>query len=47
MENSLDAGAKHIHITLMNGGLELIKIKDNGSGIQVRNNTPTTMVMFA
>jgi DNA mismatch repair protein MutL len=35
MENSLDAGSSHIHITIVIGGIELIKIKDDGHGIHV------------
>lgn len=35
MENSLDAGATNISISLVKGGLDLIKIADNGHGIKV------------
>ncbi|MDU5823379.1 MAG: DNA mismatch repair endonuclease MutL [Haemophilus parainfluenzae] len=33
VENSLDAGANKIHIDIENGGANLIRIRDNGSGI--------------
>ncbi len=33
LENSIDAGATQIDIDLENGGVRLIKIRDNGSGI--------------
>src|SRR3989442_75291 len=33
IENSIDAGATQIRIDLMNGGLQLIRVTDNGSGI--------------
>lgn len=33
IENSLDAGAKEIHIEVEKGGIALIRIRDNGSGI--------------
>jgi DNA mismatch repair protein MutL len=38
MENSLDAGSKHIHISVTKGGFDMIKVKDDGHGIQVRLN---------
>ena len=33
LENSVDAGATHIEVTIEQGGIELIRIVDNGSGI--------------
>ncbi len=33
IENSLDAGASRIEIDIVEGGLQLIRIRDNGSGI--------------
>ncbi|TDO78347.1 DNA mismatch repair protein MutL [Halanaerobium saccharolyticum] len=35
IENSIDAGAKNIEIKIEDGGRELIKVKDDGHGIQV------------
>ena len=34
IENSIDAGAKHITVEIKNGGISFIRITDDGKGIQ-------------
>src|SRR3546814_5347951 len=33
VENSIDAGANRIHVRLASGGLDMIEVSDNGSGM--------------
>lgn len=33
IENSIDAGAANIDVRLINFGLDLLEVKDNGSGV--------------
>ncbi|KAI3413520.1 hypothetical protein GPALN_011010 [Globodera pallida] len=46
LENSLDAGATEIRVEISQGGLELIRIQDNGRGI-ARGDMPLVCSRFA
>lgn len=46
MENSIDAGASQINITIQQGGLQIIKISDNGRGI-MKEDFPLLCARFA
>ena len=46
IENSCDAGAKKITVEIVNGGLDLIKITDDGHGID-KDDLPLTVERFA
>ncbi|MGC8928481.1 MAG: DNA mismatch repair endonuclease MutL [Myxococcota bacterium] len=46
IENSIDAGADYIEIEIIKGGKELIRVTDNGCGIE-RDDLPLTIERFA
>lgn len=37
VENSVDAGSRRIHVELVTGGIELVRVLDDGSGIPVED----------
>ncbi len=37
MENAIDAGARHIHVTVVDGGLKMISVADDGHGMDRDN----------
>ena len=46
VDNALDAGATHITLRLLAGGVRLISVEDNGAGIAARPGYPTVIVPF-
>ena len=46
VENSLDAGADHIQITVQHGGIKLLRILDNGHGIH-KDDLPLALARHA
>ena len=46
MENALDAGAKHITVSIERGGVSLIQVSDDGTGIEAES-LPTAFVRHA
>ena len=46
MENALDAGAKHITVAIERGGVSLIQVSDDGTGIEAES-LPTAFVRHA
>src|SRR5205085_1553592 len=47
IENSIDAGATQIRVDLVHGGLQLIRVTDNGCGIAPEDTTLTVRNLFS
>ena len=45
-ENAIDAGAAHISVTIRRGGVELIEVSDDGTGIEAES-VPTAFLRHA
>ena len=46
MENTIDAGAKHVTVEIKDGGISYIRITDDGCGIH-REDVPTAFLRHA
>ena len=46
LENAIDAGSTQVTVTIESGGIRLIEISDNGSGIEAKY-IPTAFIRHA
>ena len=46
IENSIDAGATNIDVRLINFGLDLLEVKDNGSGVAAEGKTVEVLIIW-